>query len=437
MENHRIQVSLKTYLDRNFLPMVISFVENSAMVFGLGTEDVLKLTLACEEIFAYLCQVGQIDETIDVEVSNGRYFAQVKFLFKAHDFNPRAFNLTTSVSLDDQASLEEMGLLIASRSADRFTITGSPQQGLELVLIKEKSYPGLTELKMPEVKPIKNFLVKTPDAEEIKFFCHLILGYYSTPFYPPSFRFPGKIVDMIGSGEYQAAVAMDSGGQLGGGIIWRWAGGKLVEFFGPYCFNQLPVSGMAERLIDTCIGQIAKTDAISLISRYTISKLPEGYFELLGSLDLMQPDGTMKSSPVFYRQLHEDLGCKVWAHPDLEGFLRTEYGRLFFAREIRLIQPEGEMRSPYSVFTAQFDRFHHQVALRPILEGTDAFNNLSQHVRVIKAEGLMGIFFEIDLGLAWQATLTPSLLGNGFRPRLILPYGGEADLVVFQYQEGR
>jgi anti-sigma regulatory factor (Ser/Thr protein kinase) len=436
MEDTTSQISLKIFRDRRFVPLVTSFAEKSAEAFSLGREEVLKLTLACEEIFVYLCQAGKGAETITIEASNGVYYTRVKFLFKAHGFSLRSFNLTASVSLDSLASLEEMGLLIASRSVENFCITEDPQEGYALALIKEKSYPESTEIEAPKIKPIKIFTPKIPGPEGLKLFSRLVVAFYPARF-PPAFCFPGKIVDMVSSGEFNAAVAMDDGGQIGGGILWRWLGEKLVEFFGPYLFSQPPDTGMAEGLIDACIGQIAKTDAMGLVTRYSTPELPKGYFESSGSVDFIQPDGPIRTSPVYYRQLHEDLGCQVWAHPDLEGFLRIEYNRLFFAREIHLTRHEGEERSPYSVFAPQFDRSHHQVTLRPILEGNDAFNNLSQHVTVLRAEGLMNIFFEIDLGQAWQTSMTPALLGNGFRPRFILPYGGEADVVVFQYQEGK
>jgi hypothetical protein len=140
--------------------------------------------------------------------------------------------------------------------------------------------------------------------------------------------------------------------------------------------------------------------------------------------------------PLYFRQLHEDLGCQVWAHPVLEDFLRAEYRRLFFAREIRSTRYGGEQRPAHSVFAPQFDRTNRQVTLRAIWDGADASENLSQHLKVLKAERLPNIFFEVDLGHAWQANLSQILIDSGFRPRLILPYGGEADVVVFQYQGG-
>ena len=436
MKDQTAQLSLNTFLDPRFLRLVTSFAEESAKAFGLSMAEALKLTLACEEIFTYLCQAGRTDETITVEAANGGYYAQLKFLFKAHEFNPKAFNLTASVSLEDQASLEEMGLLIASRSVDQFHITSSPHQGLELVLIKEKSYPEPGNLEVPETKAMKSFSFRIPDPESLKLFVRLVAAHYPAHLYLPSFRFPGKVVDMIACGEYSAMVALGEHEQMGGGIVWHWVGNKTVELFGPYLLHQPANPQLANGLVDSCLGRIAKTEALGLISRISTPELPEGYFERLGSVDFIQPGGTSQPWPVYYRQLYEDPGCQVWVHPDLHGFLRAEYDRLAFAREIRLTRHEGERRPPYSVFAAQFDRTHHQIILRAIWDGEDAATNLSQHIKVLRAENLPNIFFEIDLAQAWQADLIPALLQNHFHPRLILPYGGQADVVVFQYQGG-
>jgi len=436
MKDQTGQVSLKAHLNPDFLRLVTSFAEESAKAFGLNTADALRLMLACEEIFAYLCRAGRTDETITIEAVNGGYYVQVKFSFKARDFNPRAFNLTSSVSFEDTASLEEMGLLIASRAVERFYIAEEPQQGFGLVLIKEKSYPELADLKAPQINPIKNFSIRTPNPDTLKLFVRLVTAHYQSHLYPLAFLIPGKVVDMVASAEYGAKVAIDEKGQIGGGILWRWVGTKTVESFGPYLFQKPNGLGLSEALTDACLGEIAKTEAIGLISRYSTSELPKGYFESLGSIDLLQPDGSMMPWPVYFRQLHEDLGCQVWAHPVLEDFLRAEYRRLFFAREIRSTRYGGEQRPAHSVFAPQFDRTNRQVTLRAIWDGADASENLSQHLKVLKAERLPNIFFEVDLGHAWQANLSQILIDSGFRPRLILPYGGECDVVVFQYQGG-
>jgi anti-sigma regulatory factor (Ser/Thr protein kinase) len=437
MKDQAGQVFLKVRLNPDFLRLVTSFAEESAKAFGSSAPDALKLTLASEEIFAYLCRAGRTDETITIEAADGGYYVQVKFSFTTRDFNPRAFNLTSSIFLEDTESLEEMGLLIASRSVDRFYVAEDPQRGFGLVLVKEKSYPELGDIEVPQINPIKNFSLRTPHPDTLKLFVRLITAHYPSHLYPPAFLIPGKVVDMVASAEYGAKVAVDEKGQIGGGILWHRVGTKTVESFGPYLFQKPDGLGLSEALTDACLGEIAKTEAIGLISRYSTPELPKGYFESLGSIDLLQPDGSVMPWPLYFRQLHEDLGCQVWAHPVLEDFLRAEYKRLFFAREIRSTRYGGEQRPTYSVFAPQFDRTNRQITLRAMWDGKDALDNLSRHLKVLKAERLPNIFFEVDLGHAWQANLSQILVDSGFQPQLILPYGGEADVVVFQYRGGQ
>jgi hypothetical protein len=436
MQERHPHVLLNVFLNPDYLRLVTTFSEESAKTFGLSDVEALKLTLACEELFIYLCRTSRTEEGIAIEATNGGYYVQVKFLFNVQKFNPRAFNLTSTVSPEDTASLDEMGLLLASRQVDRFSIAGNSQEGLELMLIKEKSYPAHAGLKTPEIKGSNRYAIQIPDTESLKLFCRMAIALYPDNLCPPAFSFPGKVVDMILSEEYGASVAMGDQGQLGGGIFWHWVGTKTVESFGPYVFNQPDGSELALRLVDSCIEKIAKTDALGLIHRYATPDLPGGYLEQLGSIDVMQPDGKTHPRPIYYRHLHEDLGCRVFAHPDLEAFLRGEYKRLFLAREIHLTRNEGEQRPSHSVFAPGFDRSNGQITLKAIWDGVDAAENLAQHLKVFTAENLQNIFFEIDLASAWQANLTPALLENRFQPRLILPYAGEADVVVFQYQKG-
>ena len=72
--------------------------------------------------------------------------------------------------------------------------------------------------------------------------------------------------------------------------------------------------------------------------------------------------------------------------------------------------------------------------LHPVWPGADMETNVAQHLKLLTQEGLRNIFFRVDLGQAWQADFAPALLQNGFLARLVLPYAGEGDLVVFQFE---
>ncbi len=429
------KVSLKTHLDMTYFSLAMSFVEESARAFGMEKTDTLKLRLACEEIFTYLAESGQLNKSITIEAENGIYYVGMKFLFEGRTFDPHAFNLTSEPSLDCEAGLREMGLIIASRSVDRLYMLFNPRDGFGVGLLKEKTYPEISEPVTVAVKPLKKYAVKAPDGETLKLFARHVRSYYPQHLYPTSFLYPGKVADMVASGRYHALVASDDRTSVAGGLVWRAAGAKVIEMFGPYLFSQPPEYGMAEGLIDRLITTIAKTEAICLLNIYATPELPRDYFELLGAIDYTLTDGQKQTWPFYYRHLREDPGAHVWAHPTLQPFLAEEYARLAFARDIVPTGHGGENRPVHAVLSPRFDRTQNLVRLRAIWDGMDFSSVLGEHVKVLKEEGLSTIIFELDCAHPWQADLAPILMEHGFLPHLILPYAGKGDLVVFQYMK--
>jgi anti-sigma regulatory factor (Ser/Thr protein kinase) len=423
---------ISVYADMAFLPLSTSFVEKGATALGLGEKEARALTLATEEIFAYLCRIGSTDQGVEIRCSRGSYYVQIDVLSPVEDFNMRLFNLTATVSLEDEAALEEIGLLIASRFVDRLEVRQQMRQGVRLTLIKEKVYPAIEEGPPPPAGPLTEFSVKKPLPEHLKTFVQLVNAYYPSWLLPRAFRFPGKVVDMVGGGDYDAALGLGPGGHVGGGIVWHWAGLKMVECFGPYVFGQAPNSTMPEALLEACLAAIARTHAIGLFTRLPTDDLPREHFESLGALTLFDKNGSGRSLTSCFRQMQEDLGTSSWCHPELEAFIRHEYDRLVLPREVLLVRDAGETKSPFSVLSAEFDRPQSMATLRPIHSGLDAEENLVNHLKLFSKESLWNVFFVMDLGLPWQADFTPGLLRNGFSPRIVIPYAGEGDLVIFQ-----
>ena len=239
---------------------------------------------------------------------------------------------------------------------------------------------------------------------------------------------------MAVAGVYQAAIAVDPAGNPGGGLLWRWLGDRLVECYGPYLFGQPAV--IARLLLDRLLGDLAKSPAVGLLCRYPAPDLPADYFEALGTLRHHAPDGSVTEIPAYYRSLIEDAGAIAWSHPALRPFLTSEYRRLAFARSLAPVDAAGEGVDPRSGLSAEFNRPAGEVTLRPLWWGADAEANLREHVRVLRQEGLYDLFFELDLGRAWQGHFAPALLATGFSPRVILPHAGQGDLLVFQHEDG-
>ncbi|MBF0550244.1 MAG: hypothetical protein HQK60_06890 [Deltaproteobacteria bacterium] len=428
----RQMVAMSASADPSFLPLATSFVHLAALGMKLGEREAMGLQLATEEIFAYLGQVSP-GQTIDIQCFNGGYYIEAVFRFSSEQFNMRAFNLTASVCLDDECSLDEMGLLIASRQVDRFQFTEAPGHQVQLTLIKNKAYPPIGAEPVPPSRPLTTFTIREPQDEELKLLVQLANRDYPVQVIPRFFKYPGRVVDMVAIGEVSVLLAVGPDDHLGGGLVWRLMGPKTVECYGPFLFNQGSASPLAAALLDAGLGAIGRTNALGLFVSRPTAELPKHYFEPLGSLTSFHKDGSATSQTAYFRLLHEDPGAAVWAHPGLEGFLRQEYQRLFFPREIRLVTHQGEMTNPFSVLSADFDRFRGLVTLYPVRSGADAADNLAQYLRLFRGEAIEDIFFLMDLAQPWQADFTPALLQCGFAPRLILPYAGEGDVVMFQW----
>ncbi|MCF8128619.1 MAG: ATP-binding protein [Deltaproteobacteria bacterium] len=425
-------VTLKAYADPAFLPLATAFVENAAVGLGLQKSRALSLTLATEEIFSYLCKTSTPENAIEIECTSGGYYVQAAFVFSVEDFNMHAFNLTTTISVDDETSLDEMGLLIASRAVDRFEILEEKEDGLRLLLIKEKDYPPLDRAPAIGARPLEAFTIRDVESEELKIFSLLVNQYYRQKITPDFFKYPGKLVDMVKGGNYKAALAVGKDGHVGGGMVWRFRSDRLVECYGPYLFNQGLNASMGTGLVEKCLEAIARTHAVGLMNQFPTDDLPEDYFEAVGAVHLHSKDGATVFQDIYFRHLQEDPGASLWVHPRLQDFLLKACDELVLPREIQLVTDRGESRSRFSVLAARFNRAQNRVFLRPMRFGTDFHENIVNYLRLFSRESIRNVFFVMDLAVFWQAHFTPALLDNGFEPQLVLPYGGKGDLVVFQ-----
>jgi hypothetical protein len=420
--------------DEVFLPLVTSFIENAANCFGLGTEESLRLTLAGEEVFMHLCKVVMPSGLpVQIDCSDGGYYTQAVFSLPADAFDLQAFNITATISMEDDAEMDAMGLVLASRSVDRFLLSREEKGCLHLALVKEKSYPVLPEGRPASASPLTGAVLRSPGPEELKFISQLAVSCYDSGVLPGILLHPGKLADMITVGEYHSLAAVGKAGEIGAAIFWHRVGENMVECFGPYVFNQDPTSKIPEELLEECIGTVARTPALGIINTCPTPEFSRNHFELLGTLDNYAPDGSSGTVEAWFRLMREDMGAAAWVHPDLEVFVRRQYAKLVLPREVRIDRPSGENLPAHSVLSAEFDRPRGLVTLRPMWPGADAAENIERHVRLMKNEQIRNIHFDVDLGHAWQSIFVPGLLDRGFGPRFVLPYAGKGDVVVFQF----
>ncbi len=419
-----------------FLPLVTACVERAAVGFGLGKQEALGLTVASEEIFAYLCRaVMQSGGPLEIRCVGLGYCVQVDFRFSSENLDLGAFNLTTTISPEDDAAEEIMGLVIASRLVDRFRLTQDSGRLVCLSLVQEKAYPALDGASPPVCPTLTAFSVRAPSPDEVKLIARQATSCYDGRYLSDCFLYPGKLIDRIDSEHYRALAAIGPAGEIGGAVFWQWIGPRIVECMGPYVFDEVNGLNIADALIEGCIGAIARTQAVGLLNTRPTPHLPEHHFERLGIYTLAAGDGTPTPIQAWFRLMHEDAGCALWVHAELEGFVADQCRRLVLPREIRAVQRVGERLPAHSVLAAESDRLQQRVVLRPMWPGADCDDNIARHVQLLRQESIPNVFFLMDLGQPWQADFTPGLLRHGFKPCFLLPCAGEADLVLFQLAE--
>ncbi len=429
------KVELVTFSDLALLRVTTSFVESSALAFGLGPDETIQLTLAVEEIFAHLCKTVPHKDPIWLNVAGRGYEVETEFIFSCHEFDLRVFNLACVQGHgEDLECTDETGMMIASRMVDSFSLEHSKSK-LKLKLIKEKFYPEIEQYKETCPDYSGEINVREADIDEIKDLIGLASVNYPKINLPECFRYPGKVIDMAAYGYYHVVVAVDHSGMVAGGITWRWESEHLVTFRGPFVTPALKSSQIPDRLIEHLIEQTARTKAIGVICSWPTSDLPGSLFEELGSQYFMN-QGQKTEVKAYFRQLNEDPGNTLVVHSCIVEFVKKKTQELFLGRQIETLIYTGESRFRHSVISAKILRSSDRAILRPVIYGDDATDNLMAHVRLLNNDGIENIFFEMDLGFSQYGMFAPSLIECSFKPRFLIPLAGKSDIVVFQYLPG-
>ena len=433
-DKHR-HLSLKIAAVMEFLPAVTQCVETAAEFFGLGKNEALKLRLASEEIFAYLCDRVCRGSMVDVICRGGLFYARVEFQFSVSALDMGALNMTTAVSLEGDDDMTQMGLVIASRTVDRLFISTGMQNAIILAMEQDKAYPAAADADLKTVDVKGALTVATPDAEGVRRFAMQMGVCAHDPLRPAFFKYPGKVADMIASGHCQALVAKDEAGTIAGGLLYRALTDKMVEVFSPCIFDPSRTDEIAGPLLEACISKTARTKAVGLVNLTGLPDTLRPQFEPLGEMTYDRQGAEPIISKAYCRLLHEDPGCQIWTHSSLKAYLEKEYARLFLARDIREVPDLGETRTGPSIFSTEMRREKSEAFLRPLWPGQDLAENLARHITLCKKESLKNIFFTVDLGVSWHAHLAPVLMAQALKPCVIIPFAGQADLVIFQYDE--
>lgn len=425
MQQNEQNVSARIWAGRDWVPLAQAVVENSCPVFGLDKKSTSRLTMAVEEIVMHLADTAP-GTAIHLEIIPGGWHVRARLSFSTDPSGLWAMNLCAGARVSEDPEFSHLGLVLASRMTDRFSIR-LKGGGIELTLRQDLFYPPV------ETKPGKALVQKgalsidpDPDPSLVKEACIRAAGLYAPRDLHQTFFKPGKLADMVARQDMTMAVALASSGEVAGAVCWQAGAGRSLRFFGPYTFET--GGRCAALLTEHLIQRAARTSALGLFSGRATLDLPRTDFECLGSLDVAH--GEMK---IWYRHLGEDPGTSVWSHPDLVPFLEKQYRSLVLMRQIRPTEDMGEALPDRSVISTRLRPRLSEAVLMPLVGGRDMAGCLANHVSTLTGEGYTTILLQLDLAQGWQAALAGIALNSGFNPRLVLPYGGTSDLVVFQH----
>ncbi len=422
--------------DPAWITVIQQMVESGAPILGLDSGKSLRLSMAAEEIMTHLATWAK-GSRAGLALSREPARTALVFEFENRAADLWAMNLTASAEItpDPEQGMAHMGLLLASRMVDSFSIALIGKKAA-VTLYQNMAYPKIKPSSLTPLNAREPFtLDPCPDAARIQEACIHALARYPEGLRPGILETPGKIMDLVSGGIFQVAVVKDRTGSAAGMIVWETVSGQSVRFHGPYVFTDPSSSpSIARILTDHLIGSAARTPALMLFTMAATPELPPGDFEALTESG---SDPGTKTGPeswsIRFRHLREDLGCRVWSHPALTPFLKSSYDRLFLLRTIREFEHAGEQRPERSLFGADLDKAMGRAMIRPMLDGCDIADNIRRHVHFLKTEGFADLFFTLDLFFGWQAAMAKDLMDSGFVPAYVLPYAGAADLVVFHH----
>lgn len=422
--------------DTAFACPVAGAAQTLAQRAGFSQRESYRFQLTVEEFCLCLIGLVQADEPLRIDMTGKRYLLRAAFSFKAADLSLGGLNSTAcSVGRENGDMPRDLGLLLAAQAADRFRLDHRGGDQFCIVAEVDRRYPALTPVHAPEQTRPPYRLALALDPARLSQAAALAMRVYPAWQCPGSFRTPEKFADLVADGQVACVCALDAAGQTVGLLTWNRCSDQALYFSGPFVFAAKQARGdVARVLLDGFLEAVAREHyAIVLGFRSTDDLIP-GYFEPLGSLQACAETGCDRQ-PVVFRHLREDTGMAVWCSPSIENFLRQTYERLAMPRDILPVEaPAGRPRRE-SLLGTLLDRHRDLAELRPFLDGQDMAANLAASVAAIRDKGIHRILYYMDLSRPWEAALADDLMQSGFSPKVVLPHGGQGDMVVWQHDQ--
>ena len=416
-----VSVALTLPLRGHLLPLLQRCVEEGARAFGLDEGEALRLLLASEEVYAFLLAQGKTKDLLTVTVSDGGASVEVRVTLPDGLLPLEAFNLVPSGPSPDDA---RQGLFLASRTVSSLEVF---REGHTMVVAfrQDRRY-GPTRPVAEKAGPGPWRIVAADGHQALQLAARAASRTDSDR---PSFVFcDGKAADLLLSGLWGAFAALNGRDEVGAGLFWERRG-RTAFLYGPWSFAD---DGPAPSVLEAALGELARTDLAGVCLWGAALETPLEGFEFLGSLK--GPSGPRK---VHFRLLGEDDGGPLYVHPVLEAFVRDGIDALALPRAVQVLD-EAKRRLPdRSALALRVDPLAGEALLSTLSAGRDGAENLRAHGEILAGQGIASVTFALDLGRPDEAAMGPCLVEAGFRPRLILPWAGRGDLLLFTPEESR
>ncbi len=417
-------MELRLELEPARMPMAVAFAETAAQGAGLGSHETAMLALSAEELFLALCSSMPGAELI-VGFLDRRYAVDLLFQIPRPPADLRIFNITARPDHDSEEGLAGMGLYLASRACDQFSIQQLASGSWKIMLRKERSYPPHPAAPATAHEAAATWqIAAVPAPDAVKQLSALIGDAYAALQFPETFTPPGRLLDKLASTEYGVILAQDPQGELAGGLIWRTGGGKVVECFGPYLRSPATDGPLATALCEKVTEQFGRSDRLGLVLYAPQQPPSTAGFEAAGQLET--PGGTVWTG---YRMLAEEFGADAWVPQELLPFYQECCAGMVLTRNVRACHDDGETGNGLTLFATRIDRSNGMALLTPLLVGRDAADVLQEHLQLLEQEQFSAIYCALDTGHPFDALLAPHLLSHGFLPRILVPWGGSGDLI--------
>jgi len=420
--------------DMAFAHCLAGVAKTLAERLGMGPRENLRFQLTVEEFCMYLAGVARDGRPMRIELTGKRHLLHAAFGFEASELALGGLNITACPKPGQSGeSPKDIGLLLAGKAADRFFLEHQGGDRFRIVAEVDRVYPALSPVRPPESSRPPYRLLAEHDPARLTQAAALASGAYPAWQCPGSFRTPEKFADLVADGQVDCLAAVDASGRMAGLVTWSPCSDRAIYFSGPFVFAaDTPRADIARLLLDGMLMALARTPYVIMLSFRGTDDLTPGYFEPLGNLRVSAEAGGEQA--VVFRHLREDAGLAVWCSPRIETFLRQSYERLEMFRDLLPVEEPPVRTRTESLLGATLDRQRDLAELQPFLDGRDMAANLAAHVDAIRGKGIGRILFYMDLSRPWEAALAEDLTHAGFVPKLVLPYAGQADKVVWQHE---